>query len=77
MIKVETVSKSYGSLKAVDQVSFAVERDEIVGFVGPNGAGKGTVLKMLSTYLRPSAGQLQIDGLQPSTSPSIEMPLSS
>lgn len=63
MISVESATKYYGSLKAVDQVSFTVEKGEIVGFVGPNGAGKSTVLKMLATFLYPTAGRICVDGL--------------
>jgi ABC-2 type transport system ATP-binding protein len=63
MISVESVTRRYGNLVAVDNVSFAVERDEIVGFVGPNGAGKSTVLKMLSTFILPTAGRISVAGL--------------
>lgn len=63
MIQVESVTKRYGPLTAVDEVSFVVRRGELVGFVGPNGAGKSTVLKMLSTFIYPTAGRLAIDGL--------------
>ena len=63
MISVESVTKRYGDLKAVDDLSFTVDSGEIVGFVGPNGAGKSTVLKMLSTYIRPTRGRITVDGL--------------
>lgn len=63
MISVESVTKCYGDLKAVDGLSFTVDSGEIVGFVGPNGAGKSTVLKMLSTYIRPTRGRITVDGL--------------
>jgi len=63
MITVESVTKRYGSLTAVDDVSFSVQRGEIVGFVGPNGAGKSTMLKMLSTFLLPTAGRITVDSL--------------
>ena len=69
MIEVESVTRYYGTLKAVDQVSFALNRGEIVGFVGPNGAGKSTVLKMLSTFLLPSAGRILVDGLDTAQQP--------
>ena len=62
MIHVENVTRRYGSLTAVDQVSFDVETNEIIGFVGPNGAGKSTMLKMLSTFLLPTEGQIAVDG---------------
>ncbi|MBN1444097.1 MAG: ABC transporter ATP-binding protein [Planctomycetes bacterium] len=63
MIALESVTKRYGPLTAVDRVSFTLARDEIAGFVGPNGAGKSTVLKMLATYLYPTEGRLRGDGL--------------
>ena len=62
MIHVNNVTRRYGSLTAVDQVSFDVETNEIIGFVGPNGAGKSTMLKMLSTFLLPTEGQIAVDG---------------
>lgn len=62
MITVESVTKTYGSLVAVDDVSFKIAAGEIVGFVGPNGAGKSTMLKMLSTYLYPSSGTITVAG---------------
>ena len=63
MIRVESATRRYGSLTAVDDVSFNVEKGEIVGFLGPNGAGKSTMLKMLSTFIAPSAGRIEIGGL--------------
>jgi ABC-2 type transport system ATP-binding protein len=63
MISVESVTRRYGTLTAVDDVSFAVDKNEIVGFVGPNGAGKSTMLKMLSTFLPPTAGKITVAGV--------------
>ncbi len=63
MIQVDSVTKYYGTFKAVQDISFNLKSGEIVGFVGPNGAGKSTVLKMLSTYLYPTAGTITVDGL--------------
>ena len=63
MIQVDSVTRKYGTLTAVDDISFAVDRNEIVGFVGPNGAGKSTVLKMLSTFIVPTSGTVTVDGL--------------
>ncbi len=63
MISLENVTKRYGQLTAVDDVSFRVNEGEIVGFVGPNGAGKSTALKMLATYIYPTAGTITVDGL--------------
>ena len=63
MIQVTDVAKWYGSVRAVENISFSLAPGEIVGFVGPNGAGKSTVLKMLATYILPSSGKITIDGL--------------
>jgi ABC-2 type transport system ATP-binding protein len=63
MIEVQGLNRSYGDLKAVDDVSFAIGRGEIVGLLGHNGAGKTTIMKMLTGYLEPSAGSIRVDGL--------------
>ena len=63
MIEVSGLCRSYGELKAVDQVSFDIGRREIVGLLGHNGAGKTTIMKMLTGYLEPSSGSIRIDGL--------------
>ncbi len=63
MIVAEHVSKYYGSRRALDDVSFEIASGEVVGFLGLNGAGKTTVLKVLSGLLLPSAGRVQIDGI--------------
>ena len=62
MIEVSNVVKDYGSLRAVDHISFTVNEGEIVGFLGPNGAGKSTTLKMLTDYLSPTSGTITING---------------
>lgn len=62
MIKVVDLTKAFGTHKAVDGISFAVEPGEIFGLVGPNGAGKTTTLKMLTTLLAPTSGQALIGG---------------
>ncbi len=62
VIQVEGLSKSFGEIAAVDEVSFQVQPGEIFGFLGPNGAGKTTTIKMLCTLLRPTAGRAIIDG---------------
>jgi ABC-2 type transport system ATP-binding protein len=63
MIEVRELSRSYGELKAVQEVSFDIGRGEIVGLLGHNGAGKTTIMKMLTGYLEPSTGRISIDGL--------------
>jgi len=60
MIRVEDLQKSYGSLRAVDGISFAVPEGELFGFLGPNGAGKTTTLSMISGLLKPDQGQVSI-----------------
>jgi ABC-2 type transport system ATP-binding protein len=62
MIDVRDLSRSYGALKAVDAVSFDIGRREIVGLLGHNGAGKTTIMKMLTGFLEPSGGSIRIDG---------------
>lgn len=63
MIDVASLTRYYGKTPAVDQVSFSIDQQQIVGLLGHNGAGKTTVMKMLSGYLEPSAGSVRIDGL--------------
>ncbi|MDP4788677.1 MAG: ABC transporter ATP-binding protein, partial [Haliea sp.] len=62
MIEVESLSRYYGSAAAVDNVSFQIGANEVVGLLGHNGAGKTTIMRMLSGYLEPSAGSVTIDG---------------
>ena len=61
-IVVESISKLYGSQKALHNVSFKVEKSEIVGFLGPNGAGKSTMMKILTTYIDASEGNAKVNG---------------
>jgi len=62
IIEVTHLSKHYGRLRAVDDVSFTVEAGEIFGFLGPNGAGKTTTIHALCTLLRPTAGRAAVAG---------------
>ena len=62
MIEVDHLSKNYGSLVAVDNISFQVNKGEILGFLGPNGAGKSTTMKMLSCFITPTSGTARING---------------
>ena len=63
MITVTGLSRSYGDFKAVDEVSFMIDKGEVIGLLGHNGAGKTTIMKMLTGFLEPSAGSIEIDGL--------------
>src|ERR1700734_3706291 len=65
MIRVEHLTKTFGEIQAVRDVTFEVGIGEIFAFLGPNGAGKTTTIKMLTTLLRPSGGKIEIDGLDP------------
>lgn len=62
IIEARNVVKTFGSIKAVDGVSFEVMPGEIFAFLGPNGAGKSTTIKMLTTMLRPTSGKLILNG---------------
>lgn len=62
MIQVQNLSKSFGKVKAVQQVSFSASDGQITGLLGPNGAGKSTTLRMLYTLLKPDSGSAQVDG---------------
>ena len=62
MIRVNSLSKKFNKLLAVDQVSFEVKQGEILGFLGPNGAGKTTTMKMLTCFIPPSSGTAEICG---------------
>jgi ABC-2 type transport system ATP-binding protein len=65
IIEVRDLVKAFGDLNAVDRVSFEVRRGSIFGFLGPNGAGKTTTIKMLTTTLRPTSGEIRINGHDP------------
>jgi ABC-2 type transport system ATP-binding protein len=62
MIEVENLSKTYSGFRAVQGISFHVNKGEIVGFLGPNGAGKSTTMKVLAGYLPPTDGKISIAG---------------
>ena len=61
-IRVENLSKNYGPVLAVNDVSFQVQPGEHVGFLGPNGAGKSTTMRILTTYLPASSGYAYVAG---------------
>ena len=62
MIEVDRLTKRYGNLKAVDEVSFQVEKGEILGFLGPNGAGKTTTMRILTCFLPATDGTARVAG---------------
>jgi ABC-2 type transport system ATP-binding protein len=61
-IEVQNISKSYGTQKALDNISFSIKKGEIVGFLGPNGAGKSTLMKILTTYINADSGKAIVNG---------------
>ena len=69
MIQVQGLSKSFGKVKAVQNVSFSAPDGQITGLLGPNGAGKSTTLRMLYTLLKPESGSAQVDGFDVRESP--------
>ena len=62
VIKVQALSKNFGNLKAVDQLSFEVEAGQVYGFLGQNGSGKSTTIRMLLSLIHPSEGHIEIFG---------------
>ncbi len=69
MIEVRDLRKSFGTVQAVDGVSFTAHDGEITGLLGPNGAGKTTTLRMLYTLMRPDTGQVLVDGIDAEVDP--------
>ena len=63
MIELHEVTKRYGSLTAVDRISFSVAKGEYFSLLGPNGAGKTTIVKMLLDFTRPTSGTLSVNGI--------------
>ena len=63
MIEVKHVSRVFGDFRAVDDISFSIKTGEIVGLLGPNGAGKTTTMRMITGYLEPTSGTVEVDGL--------------
>lgn len=60
MIKVDGLSKYFGELKAVDNISFRVDKGQVLGFLGPNGAGKSTTMKMITGFIEPTFGDAEV-----------------
>jgi len=63
MIEARSLSKNYGATRALEGISFTVSRGEVLGFLGPNGAGKSTTMKILTGFLRPTAGTAVVGGI--------------
>src|SRR3954452_8551264 len=62
MIKIDNLVKTFGAKRAVDGISFSVERGEVLGFLGPNGAGKSTTMRMITGFIPPSDGTVTVGG---------------
>ncbi len=69
MIEVSNLTKKYGDLIAVDNISFTVNDGEVFAFLGPNGAGKTTTVKMLTTLLHPNSGTIRLNNIDPVSQP--------
>ena len=65
IIKVRNLTKRFGKLTAVDNISFSIKKGEMVAFLGPNGAGKTTTIKILTTLLSPTKGMVTVNGFSP------------
>ncbi len=63
LVEVNNLSKSFESFLAVDDINFSLERGEVLGFLGPNGAGKTTTMRILTGFLKPTSGNIKINGL--------------
>jgi ABC-2 type transport system ATP-binding protein len=62
MIRIDNLVKVFGAKRAVDGLSFSVERGEVVGFLGPNGSGKSTTMRMITGYYAPTSGKVSVGG---------------
>ena len=62
MVEIKDLRKTFGSIVAVDGVSFTVGKGEVLGFLGPNGAGKSTTMKMITGFLTPTSGTVRVCG---------------
>jgi len=69
MIRIENLVKAFGPKRAVDGISFNVERGEVLGFLGPNGAGKSTTMRMITGFMPPTAGRVTVGGHDVAESP--------
>ena len=62
MIDVQSLTKDYGTRRAISDITFKVERGEVLGFLGPNGAGKTTTMRIITGYMPPTSGTVTIAG---------------
>ncbi len=69
MVNVKNLTKDFGTIRAVDNVSFEVSKGTILGFLGPNGAGKSTTMKMVTGFLKPTSGTAVVAGHDVRTDP--------
>src|SRR5437762_9091648 len=69
MIKIDRLAKAFGPRRAVDDISFSVERGEVLGFLGPNGAGKSTTMRMITGFMPPTSGKVTVGGYDVTESP--------
>ena len=69
MIKVQDLVKVFGSKRAVDGVTFSVEKGEVLGFLGPNGAGKSTSMRMITGFIPPTSGKVTVGGFDMEENP--------
>ena len=69
MIQIENLVKSFGAKRAVDGISFTVERGEVLGFLGPNGAGKSTTMRMITGFMPPTSGRVKVGDYDVAESP--------
>ena len=71
MLQANGLSRWYGDFRAVDDVSFSIGRGEVVGLLGHNGAGKSTIMKMLTGFIEPSLGGVLVDGIDVQQQPQL------
>jgi ABC-2 type transport system ATP-binding protein len=71
VIRIEHLTKFYGSTRAVDDVSFTVQRGEVAALLGPNGSGKSTLMRILTGYFSPTSGRVLVDGIDVAGQPAL------
>src|ERR1700728_3313387 len=69
MIRVQNLVKLFGTKRAVDNISFSVERGQVLGFLGPNGAGKSTTMRMITGFIPPTEGTVSVGGFDIAENP--------